>query len=129
MSEDRPYKLVKSRDVKETDDTHINLRDYNTLLQFTSLWYIRLGHLGLNLFKKTVKIINNISNLNVVKEKDFVCLTYDRSKTVKKLNLKVLLNLLKILDILKKNTFKVKPKLYNKRPIKLLIIDCKLQIK
>src|SRR6266699_1304124 len=125
MSEDRPYKLVKSRDVKETDDTHINLSDYNALLQFASLWYIRLGHLGLNLFKKTVKITSGMPNLDAVKEKDFVCLACDRNKTVKRLNLRALPDPLKILDTLEGDTFKVKLKSYNKRPVGLFIIDRK----
>jgi len=85
--------------------------------------------LRLNLFKKTVKIISGIPNLDVVKEEDFIYLMYDRSKAVKKLNLKALPDLLKILDTLEENTFKVKPKLYNKRLIKLFIIDCKSQFK
>ena len=64
-------------------------------------------------------------NLNDVKEKDFVYLMYNWSKAVKKLILKVLLDLLKILDILKRNIFKIKSKPYNKRLIKLFIIDRK----
>ncbi len=68
-------------------------------------------------------------NLNTVKEEDFVYLTYNRSKAVKKPNLKTLPNPLKILNTLEKNTFKVKPKPYNKRPIELFIIDRKSQFK
>ena len=67
-----------------------------------------------------------MSNLDVVKEEDFVCLAYDRSKAVRKPNLKVLPNPSKILDTLEKDTFKIKLKFYNKRPIELFIIDCKL---
>ncbi len=47
---ERPYVPTESRDVEETDDTHKNPKGYNALLQFVSLWYIRLEHLGLNLF-------------------------------------------------------------------------------
>ncbi len=57
---------------------------------------------------------------------------YNRSKIIKKLNLRIflnLLNLLKILKILKKNTFKVKLKPYNKRLIRLFIINCKSQFR
>jgi len=85
--------------------------------------------LNLNLLKKTAKITSGIPNLNAVKEEDFVCLAYNRNKAVRKLNLKALPDPLKILDTLEKDTFKVKPKLYNKQPIKLFIIDCKLQFK
>ncbi len=113
--------------MEETDDTHKNPRGYNALLQFISLWYIRLRYLSLNLFKKTAKITNGISNLNVVKEEDFVYLACDRSKTVRRLNLKALPNLLKILDILKEDTFKVKPRPYNKQPVRLFIINYKSQ--
>ncbi len=74
---ERPRMFAEPRDMEETDDTRRNPRGYNILLQFISLWYIRLGHLSLNLFKKTVKIISGISNLDVVKEEDFVCLTYN----------------------------------------------------
>ncbi len=117
--------LTEPRDVEETDNTCRNLRGYNALLQLVSLWYIRLGYLGLNVLKKTVKIISGIPNLDVVKEEDFVYLAYNRSKAVKRLNLKVFLDPLKILDILKRDTFKIKPKPYNKQLIRLFIIDRK----
>ncbi len=68
-------------------------------------------------------------NLDVVKEEDFVCLAYDRSKVVKKFNLKALPDPLKILNTLEGDIFKVKPKPYNKRPIGLFIIDCKSRFK
>src|SRR6266566_1408096 len=84
----RPYVLAKPRDVEETNDTRRNPKGYNALLQLTSLWHIRLGYLGLNLFKKTAKITNGIPNLNTVKEEDFVYLAYNRSKAVKRPNLR-----------------------------------------
>ncbi len=84
-----------------------------------------MGHLSLNLFKKTVKITSGLPNLDVVKEEDFVYLAYDRSKAVRKFNLKALPDPLKILDTLKEDIFKIKPKPYNKRPIELFIIDRK----
>ncbi len=115
--------FIKSRNMEETDDIRRNPRDYNILLQLVSLWYIRLGHLNLNLFKKTVKITNGMPNLNAVKKEDFVCLAYDRNKVVRRSNLRALLDPLKILDTLKRDTFKVKPRSYNKRFIGLFIIN------
>ncbi len=120
---------IEPRDVKKTDDTHRNPRGYNALLQLTTLWHIRLEHLGLNLLKKTAKITSGMPNLNAVKEEDFVCLIYNRSKAVRRLNLRAFPNPLKILDTLKGNTFKIKPRPYNKRPIKLFIINRKLRFK
>ena len=64
-------------------------------------------------------------NLDVVKEKNFVCLTCDRSKAVRRFNLKALPNPLKILNTLKGDTFKVKTRPSNKRPVGLFIIDRK----
>jgi len=64
-------------------------------------------------------------NLDAVKEEDFVCLACDRSKAVKRLNLRALSNLLKILNTLEGDTFKVKPRPYNKRLVKLFIINRK----
>ena len=121
--------FIKPGDMEKTGDTRRNPRGYNALLQLVSLWHIRLRHLGLNLLKKTVKIINGIPNLDTVKEKDFVYLTYNRSKAVRRLNLKAFPDSPKILDILEGDTFKVKLRLYNKRPIGLFIIDCKLQFR
>jgi len=115
--------------MEETEDPRKNPRGYNALLQHASIWYIRLRHLNLNLLKKTAKIISGIPNLNVVKEENFVYLAYDRSKAVRRFNLRALLNLLKILNTLKKDTFKVKPKPYNKRPIRLFIINRKSRFK
>ncbi len=126
---ERLYIFVELRNIEETDDTYRNPKGYNALLQLINLWYIRLGHLGLNLFKKTIKIINGMPNLDVVKEEDFVCLAYDRSKAVKRSNLKALPDPLKILDTLEGDTFKIKPKPYNKRLIRLFIIDRKSRFK
>ncbi len=120
---------AEPRDVEKTDDTRKNPKGYNVLLQLVSFWYIRLGHLGLNLLKKTVKITSGMPNLNAVKEEDFVCLAYNRSKAVRRPNLKALPNPLKILDTLERDTFKVKPRPYNKRPIKLFIINRKSRFK
>ena len=64
-------------------------------------------------------------NLDVIKEEDFVCLACDRSKAVRRSNLKVLPDPLKILNTLEEDTFKVKPRPYNKRSIGLFIIDRK----
>ncbi len=64
-------------------------------------------------------------NLNVVKEEDFVYLVCDRSKAVRRLNLKAFPDFLRILDTLEGDIFKVKSKPYNKRLIGLFIIDCK----
>src|SRR6266566_2703668 len=121
--------FVEPRDIEETDDTRRNPRGYNVLLQFVSLWHIRLGHLSLNLFKKTVKITSGIPNLNVIKKEDFVCLAYDRSKVVRRPNLRALPDSLKILDTLERDIFKVKLRPYNKRPIELFIIDRKSRFK
>ena len=68
-------------------------------------------------------------NLDVVKEEDLVCLACDRSKAVRRPNLRVLPDPLRILDTLKGDIFKVKPRPYNKRPIGLFIIDHKSQFK
>ena len=68
-------------------------------------------------------------NLNVVKEEDFVCLAYNQSKAVRKPNLKAFLDPLKILDTLKEDIFKVKPKFYNKRLVRLFIINRKSRFK
>ena len=126
---ERPCVFAEPRDVEETDDTRKNPRGYNALLQLASLWHIRLRHLNLNLLKKTVKITSGMPNLNIVKEEDFVCLAYDRNKAVRRFNLRAFLNLLKILDTLEGDTFKVKPRLYNKRPVRLFIIDRKSRFK
>ena len=126
---ERPRMPTESRDEVKMDDTRRNPKGYNALLQFVSLWHLRLGHPGLDLLKKTVKITSGIPNLNVVKKEDFVCLAYDRSKAVRRLNLRVLLDPLKILDILEGDTFKVKLRPYNKRLIELFIIDRKSQFR
>src|SRR6266566_5818100 len=127
-AKERPRVPVEPQNVEKTSDTRRNPRGYNALLQLVSLWHIRLKHLSLNLFKKTAKITNGIPNLDAVKEEDLVYLTYNRSKAVRRPNLKVLPDLLKILNTLEKDTFKVKPKPY-KRLIKLFIIDRKSRFK
>ena len=64
-------------------------------------------------------------NLDAVKEEDFVCLACDRSKAVRRPNLRALPDPLRILDTLEGDIFKVKFRPYNKRPVGLFIIDCK----
>src|SRR6266566_6425914 len=120
-AKERPRVPVEPQNVEKTSDTRRNPRGYNALLQLVSLWHIRLKHLGLNLFKKIVKITSSIPNLNAIKKEDFVCLTYDRSKAVRRFNLRVFPNPLKILNTLKRDIFKIKPRPYNKRSIGLFI--------
>ncbi len=74
-------------------------------------------------------VIHVILKLDIVKEKDFVCLAYNRSKIVKKFNLKLFLDLPRILNILERDILKVKFKLYNKRLMGLFIIDYKSRFK
>ena len=76
-AKERPRIPAKPRNEKETDDLHKNPKGYNTLLQLANLWHLRLGHLGLNLLKKTAKITSGMPNLNIIKEEDFVYLAYN----------------------------------------------------
>ena len=68
-------------------------------------------------------------NLNAVKEEKFDCFACNYSKAVKRPSKKPILDLPAVLESLKGNTFKIKPMPYNKRLIRLAIINRKLRYK
>ena len=71
------------------------------------------------------KIASGISNFDSIKESDFTCLTCDKAKAIWRLNILIIENLIKVLDVLEGDIFIVKPTFYNKCLVRLFIIDRK----
>lgn len=68
-------------------------------------------------------------SFNSIKELEFRYIVYNRAKIVYKLNYRPIEDPLESLDLLKANTFIIKPRPYNNKPIKLFVIDRKLRYK
>ncbi len=127
LEEERPCEPSESRKEADFDPiTNTDLSDgYRRLLKLAKLWHIRLGHLSLKLMKKSSKVSSNMTNFDKIREPDFVCRDCDRSKAVKRPSSSTIENPPEVLDILERDTFKVKPIPHNKCPIGLFIVDRK----
>ena len=73
-----------------------------------------MSYIDLPLLKKITKLVVNIPNFNFIKNKDFICINYIRSKTIKTTIKGRILNFKSVLDRLEGDIFSIKPKPYNK---------------
>ncbi|KAK2069057.1 hypothetical protein P8C59_003664 [Phyllachora maydis] len=96
-------KAISSPTSKELN---IGQQDYYNLLNLAKLWHVRLGHIGLFLFKKTSSITKGLPNFDKIKEAHFHCSSCDR-------------------DSIEGDTVKIRPRPYNRNPIVLLLVNRK----
>ncbi|KAK2066761.1 hypothetical protein P8C59_000550 [Phyllachora maydis] len=115
-------KAISSPTLKEPN---IGQRDYYNLLNLAKLWYVRLGHIGLRLLKKTSSITKGLPNFNKIKEADFHCSSYDRGKAVRRVSKALIPDLPRVLDSIEGDTVKIRPRPYNRNPIVLLLVNRK----
>ncbi|KAK2073782.1 hypothetical protein P8C59_008031 [Phyllachora maydis] len=115
-------KAISSPTLKEPN---IGQRDYYNLLNLAKLWHVRLGHIGLRLLKKTSSITKGLPNFNKIKEADFHCSSCDRGKAVRRVSKALIPDLPRVLDLIKGDTVKIRPRPYNRNPIVLLLVNCK----
>ncbi|KAK2075429.1 hypothetical protein P8C59_009558 [Phyllachora maydis] len=115
-------KAISSPTLKEPN---IGQRDYYNLLNLAKLWHVRLGHIGLRLLKKTSSITKGLPNFDKIKEADFHCSSYDRGKAVRRVSKALIPDLSRVLDSIEGNTVKIRPRLYNRNPIVLLLVNRK----
>ncbi|KAK2073294.1 hypothetical protein P8C59_007583 [Phyllachora maydis] len=84
-----------------------------------------LGHIGLRLLKKTSSITKGLPNFDKIKEADFHYSSYNRGKAVRRVSKALIPDLPRVLDLIKGNTVKIRPRPYNRNPIVLLLVDRK----
>ncbi|KAK2067950.1 hypothetical protein P8C59_001649 [Phyllachora maydis] len=113
-------KAISSPTLKEPN---IGQRDYYNLLNLAKLWYVRLGHIGLRLLKKTSSITKGLPNFDKIKEADFHCSSCDRGKAVRRVSKALIPDLPRVLDLIEGDTVKIRPRPYNRNPIVLLLVD------
>lgn len=122
-NEDRSNRSVKSQN-KGLELSFFDIK-YQKLLKLVHLWHSRLRHISFKLLKKTAKVSFNISNLDAVKEADFRCTICDQGKLIRRPRTDSIQDPLETLNILEGDIFKISPMPYNKKPIRLFIIDRK----
>ncbi|KAK2072711.1 hypothetical protein P8C59_007048 [Phyllachora maydis] len=115
-------KAISSPTLKEPN---IGQRDYYDLLNLAELWHVRLGHIGLRLLKKTSSITKGLPNFDKIKEADFHCSSCDRGKAVRRVSKALIPDPPRVLDSIKGDTVKIRPRPYNRNPIVLLLVDRK----
>ncbi|KAK2068868.1 hypothetical protein P8C59_003484 [Phyllachora maydis] len=104
---------------------NIGQRDYYNLLNLAKLWHVRLGHIGLRLLKKTSSITKGLPNFDKIKEADFHYSSCNRGKVVRRVSKALIPDLPRVLDLIEGDTFKIRPRPYNRNPIVLLLVTCK----
>ncbi|KAK2068933.1 hypothetical protein P8C59_003547 [Phyllachora maydis] len=115
-------KAISSPTLKEPN---IGQRDYYNLLNLAKLWYVRLGHIGLRLLKKTSSITKGLPKFDKIKEADFHCSSCDRGKAVRRVSKALIPDLPRVLDLIEGDTVKIRPRPYNRNPIVLLLVNRK----
>ncbi|KAK2074722.1 hypothetical protein P8C59_008906 [Phyllachora maydis] len=115
-------KAISSPTLKEPN---IGQGDYYNLLNLAKLWYVRLGHIGLRLLKKTSSITKGLPNFDKIKEADFHCSSCNRGKAVRRVSKALIPNLPRVLDSIEGDTVKIRPGPYNRNPIVLLLVNRK----
>ncbi|KAK2068872.1 hypothetical protein P8C59_003488 [Phyllachora maydis] len=115
-------KAISSPTLKEPN---IGQRDYYNLLNLAKLWHVRLGHIGLRLLKKTSSNTKGLPNFNKIKGADFHCSSCDRGKAVRRVSKALIPDLPRVLDSIKGDTVKIRPRPYNRNPIVLLLVNRK----
>ncbi|KAK2068007.1 hypothetical protein P8C59_002681 [Phyllachora maydis] len=115
-------KAISSPTLKEPN---IGQRDYYNLLNLAKLWHVRLGHIGLRLLKKTSSITKGLPNFDKIKEADFHCSSCDRGKAVRRVSKALIPDPPRVLDSIEGDTIKIRPRLYNRNPIVLLLVNRK----
>ncbi|KAK2073479.1 hypothetical protein P8C59_007764 [Phyllachora maydis] len=115
-------KAISSPTLKEPN---IGQRDYYNLLNLAKLWYVRLGHIGLRLLKKTSSITKGLPNFDKIKEADFHCSSCDRGKAVRRVSKAFIPDPPRVLDSIEGDTVKIRPRPYNRNPIVLLLVNRK----
>ena len=113
----------------ETSKLETSKLETSKLLKLAYLWHQRLGHISLRLLKKTAKIAQGIPNFDSISEAEFQCLACDRAKAVHRLRSKPIDSPKRALDIIEGDTFEIKLPPYNKRPIGLILVDCKTRFR
>ncbi|KAK2073984.1 hypothetical protein P8C59_008221 [Phyllachora maydis] len=98
-------KAISSPTLKEPN---IGQRDYYNLLNLAKLY-----------------ITKGLPNFNKIKEADFHCSSYDRGKAVRRVSKALIPNPPRVLDSIKGDTVKIRPRPYNRNPIVLLLVDRK----
>ncbi|KAK2070895.1 hypothetical protein P8C59_005357 [Phyllachora maydis] len=84
-----------------------------------------IGHIGLCLLKKTSSITKGLPNFDKIKEADFHYSSYDQGKAVRRVSKALIPDLPRVLDLIKGDTVKIRPRPYNRNPIVLLLVDRK----
>ncbi|KAK2074898.1 hypothetical protein P8C59_009068 [Phyllachora maydis] len=97
-------KAISSPTLKEPN---IGQRDYYNLLNLAKF------------------ITKGLPNFDKIKEADFHCSSYDRGKVVRRVSKALIPNLPRVLDLIKGDTVKIRPRPYNRNPIVLLLVNRK----
>ncbi|KAK2069333.1 hypothetical protein P8C59_003924 [Phyllachora maydis] len=97
-------KAISSPTLKEPN---IGQRDYYNLLNLAKF------------------ITKGLPNFDKIKEADFHCSSYDRGKAVRRVSKALIPDPPRVLDSIKGDTVKIRPRPYNRNPIVLLLVDRK----
>ena len=101
----------------------------NDLLKSAKLWHDRLGHLSIQLLKKTAKIASGMPNFDAIKETEFRCPACDKTKAVRRPSRKPIPDPKRVLDSIEGDTVKIKPFPKNKKATVLFLVDRKARFR
>ena len=89
------------------------------------LWHTRLGHIGLDLLKKTARIINGMPNLQKVQDHHFHCRSCDTAKMLRRPSKQAVADPPKVLGRLEGDIVTIAPTALNKKAYALIFVERK----
>ncbi|KAM7182544.1 hypothetical protein V8F33_014230, partial [Rhypophila sp. PSN 637] len=101
----------------------------STLVEAARLWHVRLGHLSLDLLKRTALVTTSLPNFQKVRIDQLCYKNYNVAKMLRKPSKKPVKDPAYVLDRIKGDIFVIRPILLNNKPYSLVLINQKLRFR
>ncbi|KAM7182530.1 hypothetical protein V8F33_014242, partial [Rhypophila sp. PSN 637] len=89
------------------------------------LWHVRLGHIGLELLKRTALVTTGLPNFQKVRPNQLRCTSCDAAKMLRKPSRKPVKDPAHVLDRIEGDIFVIRPTPLNNKPYGLVLVDRK----
>jgi len=99
------------------------------MIKAARLWYVRLGHIRLNLLRKTALVTKRMPDLSGIRPKHIACKSYNAVKLLRQPSFKAIINPPNALGRIKEDIFVIRPIPLNNKPYRLILVDWKTRFK
>jgi len=93
------------------------------MIETTRLWYVRLGHIKLDLLKKTALITKGMPDFSSIRPEHIACKSCNAAKLLQQPSSKAITNPPDALRRIKGDVFVIRPIPLNNKPYRLILVD------